>query len=204
MRVNSYIFRLLISLLFSSSSFCYASDELSLRITEQLLDSKVPPIPLQQALGNDAYQAEMKSGKYKYIGSSKCRLCHRDFFLGRKGDKHDQTFKRLTDSDQQRSPQCLVCHSTGYGVKSGFVSISKTPRLVNVQCEGCHGPGNIHMLSNSAGGFLAGTDRPEILKKMCKSCHSQRWSHSYKNFDEAYDSYKTAKPQNISSGAALP
>jgi len=203
MRVNSYIFRLLILLLFSSS-FCYAGDELSLRITEQLLDSKVPPIPLQQALGNDAYQAAMKSGKYKYIGSSKCRLCHRDFFLGRKGDKHDQTFKRLMDSDQQRSPQCLVCHSTGYGVKSGFVSISKTPRLVNVQCEGCHGPGNIHMLSNSAGGFLAGTDRPEILKKMCKSCHSQRWNHSYKNFDEAYDSYKTAKPQNISNGAALP
>ncbi len=92
------------------------------------------------------------------------------------------------------SEQCLGCHTTGYGIRGGFTSPIFTPRLANVQCEGCHGPGSEHIRRNAKGGFLAGTDRPEILKKMCLSCHSDRWNKSFDNFEEAYNSYKTAKP----------
>ncbi|MCW8831274.1 MAG: cytochrome c family protein [Gammaproteobacteria bacterium] len=170
--------------------------------------------PLQQALGDEAFNKAMASGQYAYTGNAKCRLCHRDFFLGRKGDVHDHAYENLVASAPENADntRCLTCHTTGHGVKTGFKSMKKTPRLANVQCEGCHGPGNIHIKrqvtkmpsggvsqrdKNSkevAGGFLAGTDKPEILRKMCTSCHTKRWSSGTYNLDNDYNSYKTAKP----------
>ena len=182
-------------LLFFISGISAAEGE-NHRIQEQLESIEVPLIPLKEALGATAYKIAIDSGKYRYLGNAKCRLCHRDFFLGRKGDKHDHAFSLLTNSKQQNSPRCLVCHSTGYGVKGGFVSVAKTPHLMNVQCEGCHGPGSIHMLGNKAGGFLAGTDRPEIIKKMCKGCHNKRWNRSFHDFEKAFIGYKTAAPRS--------
>jgi hypothetical protein len=83
--------------------------------------------------------------------------------------------------------------------------MQQTPRLANVQCEGCHGPGNIHIkLAKNAlrnrekvfvsGGFLAGQDSPDKLKKMCTSCHTKRWNKSYHDLDKAYNRYKKANP----------
>ena len=173
--------------------------------------------PLQQALGNTAFKQAMVSKKYRYAGNAKCRLCHRDFFLGRKADVHDHAYQNLVAAypEHADSPRCLSCHTTGYGVKTGFTSMERTAKLANVQCEGCHGPGMVHIRRQAtnmpagglsqlkkkskkvAGGFLAGTDKPEILKKMCKSCHKQRWKNNAHKFNGEYNGYKTAKPNNI-------
>ena len=167
------------------------------RIDAELQDTSKLVIPLEQALGKATLDEAMATGKYVYIGNLKCRLCHRDFFLGRKGDVHDHAFEKIAKSSHKNNERCLGCHTTGYGVKSGFKSMTKTPRLANVQCEGCHGPGSDHMRKNAMGGFLAGTDQPEILKKMCHACHNERWNKSFSDFDTAYDGYKTAKPSKI-------
>lgn len=168
------------------------------RIGEEL-KAPLSQIPLKSAMGEAAYNEAMSSGDYKYVGNDKCRLCHRDFFVGRKQDPHDHAMNYILESDNKDNPKCLVCHATGYGVKSGFVSIAQTPRLANVQCEGCHGPGSQHLkiasTKKTGGGFLAGTDRPERLKKMCKSCHTDRWNRSYTNFESAYAKYRKALPK---------
>ncbi|MDH3342348.1 MAG: cytochrome c family protein [Gammaproteobacteria bacterium] len=176
--------------------------------------SKAIP-PLRKALGEAAFNDAMKSGKYVYTGNTKCRLCHRDFFIGRKKDAHDHSYEKLVANLPQYAdnPDCLNCHTTGHGINSGFVNMKRTARLANVQCEGCHGPGSEHIkrqVTNmsiggiakidkqskvKAGGFLAGTDKPDLLKKMCKSCHIKRWSQSNNNFEKDYDSYKLAKPE---------
>ena len=167
------------------------------RINEEIA-SPMPEIPLKQAMGKEAYDDAIGSGRYRYLGNSKCRLCHRKFFIGRKNDAHDHATEKLLDSAQQKNPRCLTCHTTGYGVDTGFVSMKTTPRLANVQCEGCHGPGNLHvdMVKKREGtmGFLAGTDRPDRLKKMCTSCHTKRWNRSYHDLQKAYDSYGSANP----------
>jgi hypothetical protein len=83
--------------------------------------------------------------------------------------------------------------------------MEKTPRLANVQCEGCHGPGNVHIalakdkVKNNAkkftgGDFLAGEGTTDVLKNMCASCHTERWDRSYHDFNKAYNSYKKADP----------
>ncbi len=164
------------------------------RIEAQLNDTVPPMIPLKNALGEKVFNEVMASDKYSFATNFKCRLCHRDFFIGRKQDQHDHAFAMVQQAGHGESEQCLGCHTTGYGIRGGFTSPIFTPRLANVQCEGCHGPGSEHIRRNAKGGFLAGTDRPEILKKMCLSCHSDRWNKSFDNFEEAYNSYKTAKP----------
>ncbi len=167
------------------------------RIEEQL-SSSPPETPLKYALGEKAFNKAMRSGKYYYVGNTKCRLCHRKFFLGRKRDPHDHAMKSLEKSGYDNNPKCLPCHATGYGVPNGFVSRKETPKLANVQCEGCHGPGNRHVKiarkTKKGGGFLAGTDNPKVLKRMCKACHTERWNRSYKNFHAAYAKYKNADP----------
>ncbi len=188
-----------LSVLIFTEGILHATDK-DPRIKEELESSR-QIIPLKQALGESEYKKAIRSGKYYYVGNTKCRLCHRKFFLGRKKDPHDYAMKDLKGGYED-NPKCLPCHSTGYGVPNGFVSKKETPRLANVQCEGCHGPGNRHIKiarkTKKGGGFLAGTDRPHILKKMCKSCHTERWNRSYKDFHAAYKKYKNADPNKKS------
>lgn len=174
------------------------------RVIEEL-SSPMPEIPLKRAMGAKAYDDAINSGDYNYVGNSKCRLCHRNFFLGRKNDPHDHAMESLVSSGEEKNPHCLRCHSTGHGTPTGFVDMEKTPRLANVQCEGCHGPGNVHIalakdkVKNEAkkftgGGFLAGDGTTEVLKNICASCHTERWDRSYHDFNKAYNSYKKADP----------
>lgn len=174
------------------------------RVADELA-SAPHEIPLKTAMGEKAYNDAIGSGKYRYVGSSKCRLCHRNFFIGRKTDPHDHAMEELVSSGHENNARCLTCHSTGYGTESGFVNMVQTPRLSNVQCEGCHGPGNVHIdLAKEKsktkekfieGGLLAGQDSPAVLKKMCTSCHTERWNKSYQDLDKSYNSYKKADPR---------
>jgi len=176
-----------------------ARDARTQECIDETLASKVIINPLKESLGEEAYNDAIGSGKYRYVGNSKCRLCHRKFFLGRKKDPHDQAIDNLVASSNQATPQCLACHSTGFGVPTGFVSIETTPRLSNVQCEGCHGPGNVHVKRAKKrlhGGFLAGQDSPKILKAMCTKCHTDKWNRSYHDLDAAYNKYKKADPRS--------
>ncbi len=182
----------------------FSSVDANQRVLDELA-SEEPDIPLRNAMGEEAYNDAIGTGKYRYVGNSKCRLCHRKFFIGRKTDPHDHAMESLILSGHENNSHCLKCHSTGHGMKTGFVDMKTTPRLSNVQCEGCHGPGNVHIdLAKSKnrtsrfyeGGFLAGQDNPKILRNMCTSCHTKRWNRSYHDLTKAYDSYKKADPRS--------
>lgn len=185
-----------IGLLTSLSTTVWGADT---RIADEIKDPSVVPIPLKAAMGEAALNEAMGSGEYRYTGNDKCRLCHRDFFVGRKQDHHDHAMEYIAGTEHENNAKCLTCHATGYGVKGGFVSMAQTPRLTNVQCEGCHGPGSNHIKIATAkkigGGLLAGEDRPDRLKKMCKICHTDRWNRSYSDFESAYAKYKKAVPK---------
>ncbi|MDH5786307.1 MAG: cytochrome c family protein [Chromatiales bacterium] len=188
MRLQSFLLLLLLA-----CSVVQAEDS---RIAQELADNSPPINPLREAMGKKAYDEAMASGKYRYVGPRSCRVCHRDFFNGRKDDKHFHTFNKIKNAGFDKEPKCLACHTTGYGVPTGFVDEKKSTRLLGVQCEGCHGPGNVHMRLNDGGGFLAGVDNPARIRKMCQACHSKRWNRSYtpEQFQQFYDSYVTATP----------
>lgn len=79
----------------------------------------------------------------QYIGTAKCRMCHLKEYKTWQKTKHAENFSVL-QGDEQKNPDCLKCHTTGYGKPGGFVSVEETPKLTDTGCESCHGPGSAH------------------------------------------------------------
>ena len=128
-----------------------------------------------------------------YLGAKKCKACHMKQYKSWKkttmatsfenlkpGVKADEKTKAGLDpaKDYTTDKDCLRCHTTGYGKPSGFVSLEKTPNLINVQCEGCHGPGgDFRAIMKKDKKFkladvvAAGLQIPNEENNNCMECH---------------------------------
>ncbi len=84
----------------------------------------------------------------KYVGTSRCIDCHKSAGEVWEKSKHHNAYQTLVDakrpSNRQYDPECIVCHTVGFGYVSGFKSEKATAKLENVGCESCHGPGSLH------------------------------------------------------------
>ncbi len=96
---------------------------------------------------------------HAYVGSKKCKMCHLKEWKSWSQTKMALAFDHLKPGERSEAkkaagldpgkdytgdPQCLACHTTGYGKTGGFVSIEKTPDRAGVGCEMCHGPGGTY------------------------------------------------------------
>ena len=128
-----------------------------------------------------------------YIGAKKCKVCHiRQFKAWKKtgmsdsfqnlkaGSKAEEKKKAGLDpsKDYTDDPNCLKCHTTGYGKPGGFTSIDETPKLTGVQCEDCHGPGSeyVKIMKKDKKYKItdvrdAGLTLPSEDEKGCMACH---------------------------------
>jgi hypothetical protein len=104
-----------------------------------------------------------------YVGSQACIECHQSIHDTQMGTMHAQAFAALQQINQDKNPNCLVCHTVGYGVPTGFVSASATPQLENVQCESCHGPAGTHAANPDD---VIARPRVEIAATVCGGCHT--------------------------------
>jgi cytochrome c5 len=92
----------------------------------------------------------------RFVGPATCQECHPDQFASWAGTKMANTFDVLLPGekveekqmvgldpnvDYSRDEACLPCHTTGYGLVGGFLSVEETPDMVGVTCEACHGHG---------------------------------------------------------------
>lgn len=114
-----------------------------------------------------------------YIGSRKCKTCHYKKYRTWRDSHHAKAYDALPD-ENKTDASCLKCHTVGLGKKSGFVSKEKTPELLGVGCETCHGAGSEHY--NAALNEMDDEDKIKnsIVRKMdnvCIQCHN---SHSGK------------------------
>ncbi|OFX16553.1 MAG: hypothetical protein A2Z18_06220 [Armatimonadetes bacterium RBG_16_58_9] len=119
----------------------------------------------KELLKKRGFDPEKHGIKSDFATAEKCKACHtQQYDMWEKG-RHARAFKTLEDSSQQFDPECVGCHTTGLG-KRGFVNAMRTPELVNVQCEACHGAGRTHADQPAAG--YGGVD-----KETCGVCHSE-------------------------------
>jgi hypothetical protein len=104
-----------------------------------------------------------------YAGSQACIECHTTIHDTVMGTRHAQAFSSLQKIGQGANPECLKCHTLGYGIPTGFINASTTPQLEGVQCESCHGPAGNHAANPDDP-----TSRPrvEIASTMCGGCHT--------------------------------
>ena len=104
-----------------------------------------------EAIGQVPHPAQIQSPKsnLSYIGSEKCLSCHGGEHKKWSESKHGHAMNALETLAKRPGlrnldPECVVCHSIGFGFKTGYVNPDKTPNLKHVGCESCHGPGSGH------------------------------------------------------------
>jgi len=101
-------------------------------------------VNLRAAKGTEPPAAE--AGAPRYVGVEACGKCHKPAVDFWKTTVHAQAWKTLVDVDKQYNYDCIGCHVTGWQ-KAGGVNLAtvEKKKLVDVQCEVCHGPGSKHV-----------------------------------------------------------
>ena len=114
-----------------------------------------------------------------YASSGACVNCHSDEFARWTLTKHAQAWTTLVRRGETDNPECVSCHTTGYGEPGGLGELndSNVRRFKGVQCEECHGP---------LGGHPSNPDvtASAVTRESCLKCHDEANSP---DFD--YDTY---------------
>jgi len=142
-----------------------------------------------------------------YIGSNACKSCHLKEYKSwsntklatatevlKPGSARETKKKIGVDplKDYTGDAKCLKCHTTGYGEKGGFKSLSETPHLAGIGCEACHGPGKAYseIMLKKARSY----EREELvkagliidLKAVCLNCHNPNAPVIQKDYGFSY------------------
>lgn len=118
----------------------------------------------------------------RFSGAQQCRACHAATYERWLATRHAHAMATLEGKGKHLDPECVRCHSTGYGKPTGFISMKVNPDLANVQCEQCHGQGSLHIAYRTkgedalAGVNVAAAEKARRLPKVgtapCLSCHT--------------------------------
>ena len=119
----------------------------------------------------------------QYVGAQACAECHKSTHDSFNYTRHAGAFTNaaFVAEGGQTNSSCIACHTVGYGLPNGFVSLNDKntyPRLAGVQCESCHGPAGNHAANPDD--FTA-RPRVELAAQVCGGCHTG--SH-HPTFDE--------------------
>jgi hypothetical protein len=131
-----------------------------------------------------------RPGTPTFVGSEKCKRCHEEAYDVWKKSKHSHAYQTLVDAKRpslrQYDPECIVCHTVGFGYQGGFTSAEKTAHLKDVGCESCHGPASLHVVNpanaewqrrlnpwKAAAGETPAqkAKRLDRIDQMCQHCH---------------------------------
>jgi hypothetical protein len=123
----------------------------------------------------------------KFVGSKQCKSCHEESYRIWKKSGHAKAFETLEQLDPPRNhdPECLSCHVVGWNAQRffpydiGYKSQEKTPELIDVGCESCHGPGEFHCKAEEGSDEAkmekyrkaAIVTKADAEKNQCRTCH---------------------------------
>ena len=120
--------------------------------------------------------AEKAKEEPYYVGMEKCNECHPEYVKTYSEWKYSRNFRILEMRHKEHDPQCLPCHTTGYGQPGGFVSVEETPHMKNIQCEACHGPASLHVKAPTVEEHQRTLSIPTNI---CTRCHRQHEHMGY-------------------------
>lgn len=114
----------------------------------------------------------------RYLGVENCQGCHVSEYKQWLKTAHAHSFETLLKEGKDKDKDCVSCHVTGFGDKSGFAMDRTEPDLRNVQCEMCHGIGSEH---------TRGPRAVKVTEAMCVTCHDTKNSPNF-----SYETYLKA------------
>lgn len=109
----------------------------------------------------------------KYVGEAACQKCHADRHKKWLTTKHSLAFATLEAKSSQYDPACVMCHCLAFECEKGKLSLTNIEAFKNVQCESCHGPGELHVKSKGEQSM-----KPLPTLKTCLKCHTPARSSS--------------------------
>ena len=157
----------------------------------------------------------VNAAEYAYIGAKKCKMCHLKEYNSWAETKMAKSFENLKPGvgadtkkahnldpakDYTADATCVACHTTGFGKPGGFVDLAKTPDLVGVQCEVCHGPGGTYTLKEhmslqnkeyKRATLVAVGLTDKITKDTCVTCHNSKSPFVGKDYVFDFEARKT-------------
>ncbi|HVX66748.1 MAG TPA: multiheme c-type cytochrome [Bryobacteraceae bacterium] len=153
---------------------------------------------------------------HQYVGPDACGTCHKGEKFGHQYSvwkmgpharawsvlstpaAYEQAAKKGITGDPQSAPECLKCHTTGYGGNHAATSTIDD----GVTCEACHGPGSDYMpeavMHDKPAAMKAGL--LPVTKQTCMTCHDKTFDVAAKMKLIAHPS----KPPVALNGAAEP
>ena len=171
-----------------------------------MLTKRIFTLALMVLFAGSALMAQ----NFKYIGASKCKMCH---MKPDQGDQYnvwlkgphagamktlasDEAKKIATDrgiADPTTDPACTKCHATVASVDAKLIATATMDE--GVSCESCHGPGSMYkgasVMKNRELALSKGMILPTA--EVCKSCHNEE-SPTYKPFNYDEMAAKIAHP----------
>lgn len=112
--------------------------------------------------------------EYKINSSKDCGSCHKKEYKSYISTQHSKSFETLKKQNKDKDLKCIMCHTTAFGYRGGFVSEKETPEFAEVGCVECHGFLRYHPEKQKAG---------KVTETACKKCHTSEWSPEF-NFKE--------------------
>ena len=114
----------------------------------------------------DRLPAPHSGDQATYVGAAACSSCHADAKKFWDSTPHAHAYATLSTQFKEFNLDCVSCHVTGYDMPGGS-TVTHVDRLMDVQCEVCHGPGSKHGLKPSDKSLIVARPKPET----CTSCH---------------------------------
>ena len=100
-----------------------------------------------------------------YVPSATCGTCHEEAYAAWRRSRHAHAWATLRKADRTMDPECVGCHTTGFGTRHGFTTVEETPGMANVNCQDCH---PLEVEPHQKPGW-----RPEpITSAVCTRCHT--------------------------------
>lgn len=109
-----------------------------------------------------------------FASSGRCASCHQKEMAKWSFSKHARAWETMVKEKQTQNPECITCHTTGFGQKGGFgePTTANIRKYKGVQCEACHGPMRGHPENDSI-------HSQPVTKETCLVCHDEANSPNF-------------------------
>ena len=128
-----------------------------------------------------------------YVGDATCATagCHDNLHATWATSGHSRALASLSAEGMGTNTFCLPCHTVGYNtqIANGGYDEQAVPRLANIQCESCHGPGSAH--AGNPRNVALPTDKSADL---CGSCHNGTHHPTFDEWSQSPHSKIIAEP----------
>lgn len=119
---------------------------------------------------------KLKTKESPFAGEASCQSCHASEHKKWSSTRHADAFYSLKDTNKAFDPNCIGCHTVGFGSPGGFIEPTITKNLMHVQCENCHGAAKTHVTS---AGVAPVANKDWSKEKVCGQCHVQKHSPDF-------------------------